>query len=63
MTGIRRCGKFYLLFELYIKCLYTQGVEKDQIIGIALDELSNAKYRDPFELDKDICSQIIDKTK
>ena len=63
VTGIRRCGKSYLLFELFTKYLYAQGVEEDQIIGIALDELSNAKYRDPFELDKYIRSQITDKTK
>ena len=63
VTGIRRCGKSYLLFELFTKYLYAQGVEEDQIIGIALDELPNAKYRDPFELDKYIRSQITDKTK
>ena len=38
VTGIRRCGKSYLLFELFTKYLYAQGVEEDQIIGIALDE-------------------------
>ena len=63
VTGIRRCGKSYLLFELYTKYLREQGVEENQIIGIALDELSNAKYRDPFELDKYIRARITDKTK
>ena len=63
VTGIRRCGKSYLLFELYTKYLYMQGIKEDQIIGIALDDLSNAKYRNPFELDKYIRSQIKDKTK
>ena len=45
VTGIRRCGKTYLLFELYTKYLQNQGVNEDQIIAIALDELSNVKYR------------------
>ncbi len=63
VTGIRRCGKSYLLFELYTKYLQEQGVGEDQIIGIALDELPNAKYRDPFELDKYIRAQITDKAK
>lgn len=63
VTGIRRCGKSYLLFELFTKYLLAHDVEKDQIIGIALDELPNAKYRDPFELDKYIRAQITDKSK
>ena len=63
VTGIRRSGKSYLLFELYTKYLQEQGVEADQIIGIALDELANAKYRDPFALDKYIRDQITDKQK
>ena len=63
VTGIRRCGKSYLLFELYTKYLQEQGIGEDQIIGIALDELPNAKYRDPFELDKTIRARITDKTK
>ena len=63
VTGIRRCGKSYLLFELYTKYLQEQGVESDQIIGIALDELANAKYREPFALDKYIREQITDKQK
>lgn len=61
VTGIRRCGKSYLLFELYTRYLRDQGVGEDQIIGIALDELPNAKYRNPIELDKYIRDQITDK--
>ena len=63
ITGLRRCGKSYLLFELYTKYLQEQGVEENQIIAIALDELSNAKYRDPFELDRYIRDRIADKHK
>lgn len=48
ITGIRRCGKSYLLFELYYKYLLSIGVDKSRIIKIALDsdeyeELNNAK--------------------
>ena len=63
VTGIRRCGKSYLLFELFTKYLKENGVQEEQIIGLALDELQNAKYRNPIELDKYIREQIQDKTK
>ena len=51
VTGIRRCGKSYLLFVLYTKYLRDTGVQEEQIIGLALDELPNARYRNPMELD------------
>ena len=51
ITGIRRCGKSYLLFELYRKYLLSSGVSEEQIIMIALDSLKNIKYRNPIELD------------
>lgn len=51
ITGIRRCGKSYLLFELYKKYLLSSGVSENQIIMIALDSLKNIKYRNPIELD------------
>ncbi|HJJ54981.1 MAG TPA: ATP-binding protein [Methanocorpusculum sp.] len=38
MTGIRRCGKSYLLKTLFCKHLFSQGVEKDQIIVVELDD-------------------------
>ena len=63
ITGIRRCGKSYLLFELYTKYLLTQGIREDQIIGLALDELPNARYRNPMELDQYIRSKITDQSK
>lgn len=61
ITGIRRCGKSYLLFELFSNYLRENGAEDDQIIGLALDEMVNAKYRNPFELDKYIRSRIKDR--
>ena len=63
ITGIRRCGKSYLLFELYTKYLRDSGVKEDQIIGLALDELPNARYRNPIELDQYIRDKIADKSK
>ena len=63
ITGIRRCGKSYLLFELYTRYLLENGIREDQIIGLALDEAINAKYRNPMELDKFIRGQIKDKSK
>ncbi len=50
ITGLRRCGKSYLLFTLYRQYLLENGVGEDQIIGLALDEIDNARYRNPFEL-------------
>ena len=63
ITGIRRAGKSYLLFELYTGYLRENGVAEDQIIGLALDEVINAKYRNPMELDKFIREQIQDPLK
>lgn len=63
ITGIRRCGKSYLLFELYTRYLRESGIEESQIIGLALDEAINAKYRNPMELDKYIRERIQDKSK
>lgn len=63
ITGIRRCGKSYLLFELYAQYLRSEGIAEDQIIGLALDELPNAKYRNPIELDKYIRDRICDESK
>ncbi|MDY5731348.1 MAG: ATP-binding protein [Eubacteriales bacterium] len=58
ITGIRRCGKSYLLFTLYKKYLLQTGVEQKQIIGIGLDDLQNIQYRNPIELDTYLRAQI-----
>lgn len=63
ITGIRRCGKSYLLFELYHSYLNSIGVDDSQIIELALDLDENSTYRDPFELGKYIRSKIVDKNK
>ena len=63
ITGIRRCGKSYLLFELFTKYLKQTGITEEQIIGIALDEIRNAKYRNPLELDQYLRDQVKDQSK
>ena len=50
VTGLRRCGKSYLLFELFREYLLSSGVKAENIIGIELDRFSNAKYREPAVL-------------
>ena len=52
-----------MLFELYTKYLLNNGVEEEKIIGFVLDELPNAKYRNPIEWDQYIKSRITNKTK
>ena len=60
ITGIRRCGKSYLLFELFYKYLKEQGVDDSHIIKLALDDRKNKKYRNPDELCDYVHSQIVD---
>ena len=47
ITGIRRCGKSFLLFVLYKKYLLESGVDSNHIIEIALDGIENEELRDP----------------
>lgn len=61
VTGIRRCGKSFLLSELYHAYLNSVGVADDNIIELALDEALNARYRNPLELDQYIREQTADK--
>ena len=63
ITGLRRSGKSYLLFNLFRQHLLESGVGVDQIVGLALDEIDNAKYRNPFELNKFVKERISDKSK
>ena len=47
VTGIRRCGKSYLLFNIFKNYLLEHGVTASHIITIELDQRKNKKYRDP----------------
>ena len=60
VTGLRRCGKSYLLFKIFRKFLIEDGVKEDHIIGIALDDLDNATLRDGKVLLSNIRSLLKD---
>ena len=47
VTGIRRCGKSYLLFNLFHEHLLNEGVDEQHIIEIALDDRRNIELRNP----------------
>ena len=63
ITGIRRCGKSYLLFNIYKEYLKSIGVEDECIICLALDDDENIRYRNPLELGKHIRSLTDDESK
>ena len=60
ITGIRRCGKSYLLFTLFRNHLTESGVADDHIIEIPFDSFENKKYRDPEILYPYVKEQIAD---
>ena len=60
ITGIRRCGKSYLLFKLFRDHLLESGIKEDHIISIALDDFGNRKLQKPDELYNHVKSQIVD---
>ena len=63
ITGIRRCGKSYLLNIIFKKYLLENGTDEDHIIQLSLDENKNKKYLNPDILDEYIRSLIKDKNK
>ena len=60
ITGMRRCGKSYLLFTLFKEHLLSKGVEEDHIIEIAFDAFENKKYRAPEVLYSHLKEQMKD---
>lgn len=60
ITGICRCGKTYLVFDLFRKHLIESGITPGQIIEVALDDEDNERLRDPKELSSYVCSKIKD---
>lgn len=60
ITGIRRCGKSYLLFSLFRNHLLESGVDESHIIELAFDSFENKKYRDPEVLYPFIKAQLTD---
>ena len=61
VTGVRRCGKSYLLFRLFHDDLLRRGVPEDHIIEVALDDRSCRALRDPDAMLAFIKGKIIDK--
>ena len=61
VTGVRRCGKSYLLFNLFHNYLLDKGVREDHIIEIALDDRSNKELRDPDNMLKYVKERIVDR--
>ena len=58
ITGIRRCGKSYLLFELFYDYLLSTGVRPEQITRLSLDDDNNEEYRDSKRLSNFLRAQI-----
>ena len=61
ITGIRRVGKSYFLFDLFYAYLLQNSISRNHIIEIALDDSINARYRNPLELDRYVRSRIEDE--
>ena len=60
VTGVRRCGKSYLLFKLFRDYLIGNGVPADHIIAIALDDYGNKALQNPDELYQHIKNAVAD---
>lgn len=61
VTGVRRCGKSYLLFNLFHNYLLDKGVKEDHIIEIALDDRSNKELRNPDNMLNYVKERIVDR--
>lgn len=60
VTGIRRCGKSYLIFTIFKNYLLKQGIDESHIICIELDQRKDRKYRNPDAILDFIESSIVD---
>ena len=61
ITGLRRCGKSTVLFDLFKAHLIENGIQADNIIEIALDDDENKEYRDPYVLSEYIREKCSEK--
>lgn len=61
ITGIRRCGKSVLLFDLFFEYLFSQNVSEDHILKIELDQRRYYKFRNPITLCEYVESAVLDK--
>jgi len=60
VTGIRRVGKTYLLFNLFYRHLISEGIDENHIIRLALDDIANKELRDSVKLYEFVKSRIDD---
>lgn len=60
VTGIRRCGKSYLLFKLFRQHLLESGVAESHIIQIALDDIESQDLREPLSLYRHVKGKMTD---
>ena len=60
VTGIRRCGKSYLLFRLFWQYLIGSGVPEDHILKVALDDIESTELRNPLALYRFIKAKLVD---
>lgn len=63
VTGIRRCGKSFLLFSLFRQQLLERGISENHIIQVNLEDRRNKKLRDPDTLLQHIDSRMVDSDK
>lgn len=63
ITGIRRCGKSYLLLNLFYEYLLSKNIQKEQIITMTLEDIEFLEYRNPIRLNEYIKSKITDINK
>lgn len=60
ITGVRRCGKSFLLFTIYKQHLLDRGISEDHIIEVNLEDHRNKKLRDPDALLEYVDSKMVD---
>lgn len=63
VTGMRRCGKSYLLFNLFVECIKKRGVSNEHIIQVNLEDRRNKALRNPDDLLNYIDSHIVGRGK
>ena len=63
LTGIRRCGKSTILFDLFLQNLLSQNVNREDIITLALDDDQNEQFRDPGKLSEYVRAKCSDPRK
>ena len=64
VTGIRRCGKSYLLDPIFKEALLREGVPEDHIVKVELDRISNKKFHsNPEAFDRYVREQVVLATK